>query len=330
MGYTAAITGTGSFFPAQKLTNQDLVKNLDTSESWIVERTGIRERRISDLRRPEERNSSLAARAAEQALLMAGKKAEEIDQIIYATCTADTLIPSAACWLQQKINAHNAWVFDVNAACSGFLYALTLAEQAVSLGRAKTVLVIGADTLSPVTNWTDRTSCILFGDGAGAVIVEQSTTESRILGSCLQSDGRLWDLFHIPAGGSNQEVSPEVYEQKLHKMHMKGPEIFKIAVKTLADLGEAALRQCGLSIQDVTWVIPHQANLRIIEAVSKRLNVSMDHFIVNIETHGNTSSATIPTAFDEAVRDGRIKRGDIILMSTFGAGLTKGALVLRW
>ncbi len=330
--YASRITGTGSAFPETQLSNDEIAQRIDTTNEWIVERTGIKERRISTPGNPNEFNSSLAYSAATRALEMAGKTAEDIDQIIYATCTPDTLIPSTACWLQKKLGARKAWAIDLNAACSGFVFALSTADQFIQSGQVKTSLVVGADTLSAFTNWSDRSSCILFGDGAGAVIVEQIPAESdrRILSSHLHTDGNLWDLFHIPAGGSNLEVTPEAYEQKLNKMQMKGKEIFKVAVRTLADYAVQALDANGLTVSELDWVVPHQANLRIIEAVAKRLEIPMSKFLVNIDRFGNTSSATVPTAFDEGVRDGRIQKGQTVLMDVFGAGLTYGSLLMRW
>jgi len=330
--FAARIIGTGSAFPEGRLTNEELSKRVETSDEWISERTGIRERRIAQPGKEADRNSSLGLIAATRALEMAGKRPEDIDQILYATCTPDTLIPSTACWLQKKLGAKRAWALDLNAACSGFVYALATADQFIRSGQIKTSLVVGGDLLSAFTNWDDRGSCILFGDGAGAAIVERTSTDSphRILSSHLETDGDLWDYFHIVAGGSNQEVTPEMRAQKLDKMQMKGKEIFKVAVRTLTDFAVKALESNGLTANDIDWVIPHQANLRIIEAVAKRLEIPMDKVIVNIQRYGNTSSATVPTALDEAVRDGRIRPGQTVLLDVFGAGLTYGSLLVRW
>lgn len=330
--YGSRITGTGSGFPQGILTNDALAKRVETSNEWILERTGIRERHISDPKNENEFNSSLGLAAALRAMEMAGKKPEDIDQILYATCTPDTLIPSTACWLQKKLGANRAWAMDINAACSGFVFALSTADQFIKSGQIKTSLIIGADVLSSFTNWQDRTSCILFGDGAGAVILERTEADSpnRILSTHLKTDGNLWDLFHLPAGGSRMEVTPEAYAQNLHKMQMKGKEIFKSAVRTLAEFAIEAVEANQLTLNDVDWFVPHQANLRIIEAVAKRLGVPMDKVLVNIDRFGNTSSATVPTAFDEAVRDGRVKKGQIVLFDVFGAGLTYGSVLLRW
>ncbi len=337
MPFAAKITGIGSAFPEKRLDNTELSgmlvrQGIDTTNKWIVERTGIRERRIANVQDENETNSSLGAQAARQALSMAGRKAKDIDQIIYATCSPDTLLPSTACWLQKKIGAHNAWAMDVNAACSGFIYGLVTAQQFVQTGQSKTVLVVGGEVLSQITNWNDRTSCILFGDGAGAAIVENvpTTDKRRILCSHLTSNGSLSDLFHVPAGGSNLEVTPEIYAQGLHKMHMNGREIFKVAVRTLTECALKTLEKQSLPIDHLDWLVPHQANLRIIEAVVNRLAFPMERVLINLDRYGNTSAATIPSALDEAVRDGRIKKGQTVLLDAFGAGLTAGALLLRW
>lgn len=331
------IIGTGSAFPEKIVTNDQLSKTIDTSDEWIRERTGIRQRRIADpVNRAEEQNSSLALQASRRALEMAGKTVDDIDAIFFGTFTPDTLTPSAACWLQKKLGASRAFAFDLNAACSGFVYSLSVADQFIKAGQVKTVLVVGSDMLTAFTNWTDRTSCILFGDGAGAVVVEAADATSdpkkdrRILSTHLGSDGELWDLFHIPAGGSNLEVTGARHEEKLDKMQMKGREIFKVAVRTLTDYAVMALEANGLKLSDVDWVIPHQANLRIIEAVAKRLELPMEKMVVNIDRFGNTSAATVPTALDEAVRDGRIKPGHLVLLDVFGAGLTYGSALVRW
>ena len=337
MDFAARITGTGSAFPKNRLSNAGIVKRLSklgvkTSDTWIRERTGIRERRISDVENPSELNSSLGFSAGQKALEMAGRSPEDIDQIIYATCSPDTLLPSTACWLQHKIGANKAWVMDINAACSGFIYGLATADKFIQTGQVRTALVVGGEVLHPFLNWEDRNSCILFGDGAGAAIVERVPADStqRIMSSHLLSDGNLWELFHMPAGGSNMEVTPERYSRKLNKYKMKGKEIFKVAVKTLADFAFHTLNENLMTIDDLDWLVPHQANLRIIEAVAKRIKLPMEKVIVNVERYGNTSAATIPTALDEAARDGRIKSGQTVLLDAFGAGLTYGSLLLRW
>ena len=337
MNYGARITGTGSAFPKQSVTNDDLARKIaklgvETNDQWIRERTGIGERRMSQVENAAEHNSSLGAIAALKALEMAGKTAEEIDQIIYATCTPDTLIPSTACWLQHKIGANNAWAVDINAACSGFVYGIVMAEQFVQSGRVKTTLVVGAEVLSQFLNWRDRTSCILFGDGAGAAIVEKVSIKAsrRILSSYLSSNGNMSELFLIPAGGSKLEVTPERYEQNLHKITMNGREIFKVAVRTLTECALRTLEQHRLPIVDLDWFVPHQANVRIIEAVANRLHFPMEKVLINLDRYGNTSAATIPTVMDQAIRDGRIKEGQTLLIDAFGAGLTAGAILIRW
>ena len=330
--FASRMSGIGSAFPARRMTNTDISKLVETNDEWIHERTGIRERRIADPLNPAEHNSSLGLQAAIRAMEMAGKRVEDIDFIIYATCSPDTLVPSTACWLQKKLGAKRAGAIDINAACSGFVYGVAMADQFVKSGMYKTILVLGAEVLSPYLDWTDRGTCILFGDGAGAAVIEQCNKDSpsRILSSHLGADGDLWELFYIPAGGSAMEVTKDVIDQKLHKMKMKGREIFKVAVKTLSDYAVTALEANNLKIQDLDWVVPHQANLRIIEAVAKRLDFPMDRVIVNVDRHGNTSAGTVPTALDEAVRDGRVKPGHTVLLDVFGAGLTYGSILMRW
>lgn len=337
MEYAARITGTGSAFPKRVVTNNDIAailaeKNIETNDQWIRERTGIAQRCYSNIEDPAERNSSLGEAAARKALEIAGKKPEDIDQIIYATCTPDTLIPSTACWLQHKLGASRAWATDLNAACSGFVYGVAVAEQFIRSGKTKTALVVGAEVLSPFVNFEDRGSCILFGDAAGAAVVERVDADSprRILSSHLLSDGNLWELLHIPAGGSNMEVTPSRYENNLNKIHMNGKEIFKVAVRTLTEFAKSALESNQLAIPDLDWFIPHQANRRIIEAVANRLEISMDKVLLNVDRYGNTSAATIPTVLDEALQKGLIQEGQLLLFDSFGAGLTYGSILLRW
>lgn len=317
------ITGTGSAFPEMRVTNSDLANRMDTSDEWIRSRTGIAERRIARAGVESESNSALGTQAALRALEMAGRKPEEIDAILYATCTPDSLIPSMACLVQGRIGAHRAWAMDLNAACSGFVYALATADQFIRAGTHRTILVIGADLLTPVTDWEDRSSCILFGDGAGAVVLEQTTQDSasQILSTHLGADGRLWDYFQIPVGTGQMNSG---------KMQMKGGEMYKVAVRSLTDLAVEQLEKNNLTAAEIDWVIPHQANLRIIEGVLKRLEVPMTRCVINIERFANTSAATVPTALDEAVRDGRVKRGQTLLLTAFGAGLTSGAAVIRF
>ena len=333
MPFATKICGTGSAFPAKRVTNAELADqlaglNVETSDQWIRERTGIRERRHSMLDQPGESTSSLGAAAASQALEMAGKKPSEIDQIIVATCSPDTMIPSSACWLQQKIGAHNAWAMDINAACSGFLFGLATACQFIETGQTRTALVVGSEVLHPYLNWKDRGSCILFGDAAGAAVLESvdSETPNRILSWQLRSDGKFGELLFIPACSSDASLQ----NGEPGKMVMNGREIFKIAVRTLTEYALTILRQNGFSIDDVDWFVPHQANSRILEAVAVRLGLPTEKVLINLDRYGNTSSATIPTVLDEAVRDGRIKKGHLLLMDAFGAGFTYGALLVRW
>ena len=337
MEFAARILGTGSAHPQQRITNDDVARKIEefgveTSDQWIRDRTGIRERRIADVQNGAETNSSLGAEAARKALAMAGKSAEEIDQIIYATCTPDTFIPSTACWLQEKLGADRAWAMDINAACSGFIYGIVTAEQFIRSGQSKIILVVGAEVLSQFVNWKDRSSCILFGDGAGAAILEQVTahTSRRLLSNHLLSNGNLNGLFLIPAGGSKLEVTPERYYQNLHKIQMNGREIFKVAVRTLVECAQQTLAKKQMTVADLDWFVPHQANIRIIEAVAERLQFPMDRVLINVDRFGNTSAATIPSVFDEALRAGRIETGQTILFDAFGAGLTAGAVLLRW
>lgn len=319
------------------MTNDDIARKLtevglETNDEWIRERTGIAERRISNVENSAETNSSLGERAARKALEMSGRKPDDIDQIIYATCSPDTLIPATGCWLQSKLKARKAWAMDINAACSGFVYGTIIAEQFIRTGQSKTVLVVGAEVLSPFVNWHDRTICILFGDGAGAAIVERESAKSprRIISSHLVSDGTLSKLLHVPAGGSKMEVTPERYERNMHKMQMNGREIFKVAVRTLTECALRCIDAWGMHADRLDWFVPHQANLRIIEAVSNRLGFPMDKVIINLDRYGNTSAATIPTALDEAIREGRIQKGQTVLVDAFGAGLTAGGMLFRW
>lgn len=337
MQYSAKIIGTGCAFPQRRVSNDDIVDRLarnhiSTTTQWIHERTGIGERRFSDPQNAGEHNSSLGLTASARALEMAGRTPDQIDQIIYATCSPDTLIPSTACWLQYKIGARRAWAMDINAACSGFVYGLATADQFIQSGQTRTALVVGAEVLNPFLNWRDRGSCILFGDGAGAAVVERTDLDApgRILSSHLLSDGNLWELLYIPAGGSRREVTPDRFSRNRHKIQMFGKEIFKVAVRTLTEFAHQSLASQGLTVDDLDWFIPHQANYRIIEAVAKRLDCPLEKVIVNVDRYGNTSAATIPTALDEAVRDGRIKKGQLILLDAFGAGLTYGAILMRW
>jgi 3-oxoacyl-[acyl-carrier-protein] synthase-3 len=337
MTFAARITGTGSAFPANRVTNADLSERLaamdvQTSDQWIRERTGIVERRYADLTKEAIPNASLAADAALNALQMAGKTAEDIDQIILATCSPDTLLPSTACRMQHIIGAHRAWAMDINAACSGFVFGLVTATQFIVSGQSSTVLVVGSEVLNPYLNWKDRSSCILFGDGAGAAVVEQVSADSRqrVISWSLSSDGKYGDLLLIPAVHAGTGAFAEQTGFKDGKMVMNGREIFKVAVRTLSDFARLVLSENGFNIEDVDWFVPHQANQRILEAVALRLKLPAEKVLINVDRYGNTSAATIPTVLDEAVRDGRIQKGQLLLLDAFGAGFTYGAMLIRW
>jgi 3-oxoacyl-[acyl-carrier-protein] synthase III len=337
MTFAARITGTGSAFPPHTVTNAELSKQLgrlgvETNDKWIRERTGIRERRYADLANELRPNASLAAEAAARALEMAGRSARDLDQIILATCTPDVLVSSTACWVQQKIGANRAWAMDINAACSGFVYGLVTADQFIRSGQSRTVLVVGSEVIHPYLNWQDRNTCILFGDGAGAAVVEQVPSESdhRILSWHLDSDGKFWDLLYVPQFQQGELDFSKHAHCMESKMIMNGREIFKVAVRTLTEFADLALKNHGFTVQDVDWFVPHQANQRILEAVAQRLGFPPEKVLINVDRYGNTSAATIPTVLDEAVRDGRVQEGQLLLMDAFGAGFTYGAMLIRW
>ena len=323
----AGILGIGSYVPEKVITNKDLEQMVDTSNEWIIERTGIRERRIAG---ECEATSDLAANAARKALADAGISAEEIDLIIVATVTPDMFFPSVACLVQNNIQATNAAAFDVTAACSGFIYGLVTGSQFIKTGTCRKVLVIGAETLSKVTDRSDRNTSIIFGDGAGAVVLGETAAGCGILGIDLGADGAGGDLLKVPAGGSRQPASAETISQRLHFIHMNGNEVFKFAVKAMGDSASRALENANLAKSAITYLVPHQANIRIIQAAAKRLGLPMDRVIVNLDKYGNTSAASIPLALDEAVKNGDIKNGDILMLVGFGGGLTWGASVLKW
>jgi 3-oxoacyl-[acyl-carrier-protein] synthase-3 len=330
--HTSRVTGTGSAFPRKRVTNDELAKRVETSDQWVRERTGIVERRISEPGNADEFNSSMALVAARRALDMAGRQPEDIDQIIFATVSPDTPLPATACWLQARLGAKNAWCFDLNAACTGFLYGLTLADQCIRTGLVKTSLVIGSEVLSRMVNWDDRNTCVLFGDGSGAWIVERAPEgyAGGILSSHLGARGDLAHLIAVPGGGTREPISPEVLSNRLNTIHLQGREVYKEAVTVLTDYARKALEAAHVTKDDVAWFVPHQANLRIIEAVADRLGFPMERVLLNIDRFGNTSSASIPTVLDEAVRDGRVKAGDLLLFDAFGAGITNGSLLIRW
>lgn len=317
--------------PEKVLTNEDLSKMVDTSDEWITSRTGIRERRIAA---ENQATSDLAAEAARRALASAGVSAEEIQLIIVATVTPDMFFPSTACFVQKKIGATNAVCFDISAACSGFLYALQVARHFINTGNRATALVIGAEKLSSLVNWKDRNTCVLFGDGAGAVVLrraeEETEASGRVLATVMGSDGNLADLLKVPGGSSACPITPENIESRPNTIHMEGRETFKHAVTRMLEASQQALELAGLTAADVALVIPHQANARIITAIAERLGLPDERVFMNLDKYGNTSAATIPVALDEARQAGRLKKGDVVLLVAFGGGFTWASSVLRW
>jgi len=317
------ITGTGSYLPEKVLTNAELEKMVDTSSEWIVSRTGIKERRIVA---DGEMTCDLAEQAAKNALEAAGVEASSIDLIIVATTTADRIFPSTACLLQERLGIHGCAAFDVQAVCTGFVYALGIADKFIKTGSAKRALLLGAETLSRIIDWTDRSTCVLFGDGAGAVVVE-AADEPGVISSHLHADGIYKELLTVPVGvssGYEKLASSEAHIQ------MQGNEVFKVAVNTLGRIVDETLSANNMKKSDIDWLVPHQANIRIINATARKLGMSLDNVVVTVDRHGNTSAASIPLAFDEAVRDGRIKRGDTVLMEAFGGGFTWGSVLLNY
>ena len=325
--YSAGILGTGFYVPEKIMTNEDLEKIVDTSDEWIVERTGIKERRIAEDGVPM---SDLALKAAENAMKDAGVTAEELDLIIVATLTSDRIIPSTACMLQHRLGATPAAAFDLSAACSGFGYAASVAAQFIETGAYKKALVIGAETLSKYINWEDRNTCVLFGDGAGAAILGQVEEGYGILSFDLGSDGSGGDAIQIPSSGSLMPVSKESIDQRLNLIHMNGKEVFKFAVKAMGRTVKNALAKIDMPQEQIDWLVPHQANIRIIESAAKRLAMPMEKVVVNIHKYGNMSAACIPIALAEAAAEKKFKKGDIIALSGFGAGLTWASCIIRW
>jgi 3-oxoacyl-[acyl-carrier-protein] synthase III len=321
------IAGIGKCLPEKVLTNTDLEKKVETSDEWITTRTGIKERRIVD----KQAASDLGAKASEQALKRAGINPADVELIIVATITPDCNFPSTACYIQKELGAHKAAVFDVGAACAGFVYVLSLARAMVGGGFYKNALVVGTEVLTSITDWQDRSTCILFGDGAGAAVVVPTDKEnSGFLSMYLGGDGGLGDLLILPAGGSRQPATEETVKNRLHYIKMQGNELFKIAVRVMVDCAKKALSQADLTCSDVDLLIPHQANVRIINAVSKRLGLPDEKVFINISKYGNMSSASTAVAFCEAYEQGKIKKGDIIVLDAFGGGLVWGACVIRW
>ena len=330
MSIGVKISGTGSYLPDKILTNEDLEKFVDTSDEWITTRTGIKERRIAS---DTQSTSDLASAAAIDAMSDAGIKSEDVDLIIVATISPDAFFPSTACYVQKNIGAINALCFDVSAACSGFLYAMQIAENFISSGQRKHALIIGAEKLSSMVDWEDRNTCVLFGDGAGAAILsadEENGNSRQILSSVLGSDGRQTDILHVPGGGSACPITPENADQKLNAIRMQGREVYKYADNAMRKAAENVLDKSGMNVEDVNKLIPHQANLRIIEAITDRMGISSENTFVNLDKYGNTSAAAVAIALDEANKSQAIKDGDIVLLVAFGAGLTWASCLIKW
>ena len=324
---SVSIIGTGSYVPEKRLTNQDLSKIVETSDDWITTRTGIKERRIAA---KDENTSDMAARAALKAIEQAKISAEEIELILVATATPDMIFPATACFVQKKIGARNAACLDISAACAGFIFGLEIGQQFITSHTYDTVLIIGAEKLTSITNWTDRNTCILFGDGAGAAILRHRGSAHGIISTHIGSDGEFTDILFMPGGGSRCPITRDNVDLNLNTIHMTGKEVYKQAVTAMIDASKKALDQAGLSIHDIACVIPHQANLRIIEAIADRLKIPLERFYVNLDRYGNTSAAAVAIALDEANRTGRIKSGDYVLMVVFGGGLTWASTIIEW
>jgi 3-oxoacyl-[acyl-carrier-protein] synthase-3 len=324
---TVSIIGTGSYVPEKILTNADLSRMVDTSDEWITTRTGIKERRIAA---KDEFTSHMATKAALKAIEQAKIAATEINLIIVATATPDMLFPATACFVQKNIGATNAACLDISAACAGFLFGVEIAQQFITSHTHDTVLVIGADKLTSITNWTDRNTCVLFGDGAGAAILRHRGSTHGVISTHIGSDGQFTDILFMPGGGSRCPITAENVGLNLNTIHMSGKEVYKQAVTAMLSAAKKALQQSGLSIEDIACVIPHQANLRIIEGIADRLKIPLERFYVNLDRYGNTSAAAVAIALDEANRTGRIKAGDFVLMVVFGGGLTWASTVIEW
>ena len=326
--YRAAITGCGSFAPKKILTNAELAKKVDTSDEWITNRTGIKVRHITS---DDETTAFLATEAAKKALVMANLDAGELEIVIVATITPEMVFPSTASFVQRSLGARKAWVFDLAAACSGFVYGLAIVQQFIESGRFKNALVIGAETLTKITNWSDRTSCILFGDGAGAAVLQQSEDGNKgIIYSTMSSDGDCWEALNCQAYGSRYPARQKLDDPKKIYMQIKGREVYQQAVRRIVETITKCMEQCNLSVDDIAMVISHQMNARIIESAAKRLNLPAEKLFLNIAEYGNTSAASVPIAFDECFRQDKIKPGDIVIFVAFGAGLTWGANVIQF
>lgn len=323
----AHITGWGMAVPERVLTNDEIAQMVDTTDEWIQSRTGIRERRIAA---PEESTASLAAEAALEALEIAGLIPSEVDLIVVATSSPEHIFPSTASLVQDRIGAVKAGAFDLSAACTGFIVALNLASQAIRTGSIHNAIVIGAETLSRLTNWEDRNTCVLFGDGAGAFVLQASDQPGGVLSDVMRSDGSGADLLILPAGGSKLPASPQTVADGLHLIQMKGREVFRFATRVMAQATREVVGKAGLSLDEIALIIPHQANRRIIESAARGLKIPLERFAVNLENYGNTSTASIPLATVEAIQQGRLQAGDTVVMVGFGAGLTWGAVAVQW
>ncbi|MDA8233737.1 MAG: ketoacyl-ACP synthase III [Clostridia bacterium] len=321
------ITGVGSYAPERVMTNAELEELVKTTDDWIRTRSGIRERRIAG---EDTATSDMSVIAAQRALENAGLQASDIDLIVLATLSPDYPWPATACLVQERLGAHRAVAFDISAGCTGLVYGLAVGSQFIQTGMYRNVLVIGGETMSKVINWQDRSTCVLFGDGAGAVVLQPVQEGSGFLSIDLGTEGAGVELLYQPGGGSRRPASEETLARKEHYLHMNGREVFKFAVKVMEQSTLKAIEKAGLTVEDINYIIPHQANLRIIEAAAKRLKVGMDKIYVNVDKYGNTSAASIGIALDEALQEGKIKKGDNILLVGFGAGLTWGAIVLKW
>jgi 3-oxoacyl-[acyl-carrier-protein] synthase-3 len=325
--FNSGILGTGHSYPEGILTNADLERIVDTSDEWITTRTGIKQRRKAG---PDEYTSQFAVRAAREAIAQAGIDLAEIDLILCATVTPDQILPSTGCLIQAELGAHKAAAMDIVAACSGFLYGLTLADSMIRCGQAKYVLVIGAEILTRYVDYTDRSTCVLFGDGAGAAVLGAVESGRGILAARIRSDGRYEEQLYAPGGGTKGGFTAETIARGDHFFKMKGNELFKVAVRSMSEISREVLEEAGLTTADVKLFIPHQANQRITDSVASKLNVDSEMVYSNIAMHGNTSSASIPIGLDECVASGRVQKGDVVLMASFGGGVTWGAVAMRW
>jgi len=329
MTINAAITGTGSAAPDRVLSNTDFEQIVDTSDEWITRRTGIKERHISSTNRKESA-SELSRQASMQAMDMAGISSEDLDMIVVGTITPDQQTPATACMIQQALDARNAYAFDVSAGCTGFLYALSTVRNAILTGACRKALVVGVDRLSTILNWKDRGTCVLLGDGAGAVVVESTENDNHILSTHLKSNGKEWDLLYSTYGNSSRPENMDDLELKPFYLIMDGNRLFKRAVSCMASIAQEAISQNGLTGDDIALIIPHQANLRIIQATAEKINVPMEKVFTNLDKYGNTSAGSIPIALNEANRKGLLKKGDNVLFVAFGAGLTWGSALVKW